>query len=162
MDLYLIRHAEAVQREDSGTDDEARPLTPAGEEQARAVGHGLRRRGVRLNLLVTSPLLRARQTAEGLLLDWPEPAPELQVSDELAPNARRKKLAKFLMAQEAEAIGLVGHMPDLGEFAAWLLGSKKVHLGLAKAGVALVRCDGSPIKGNGSLIWMVTPEWLKE
>jgi len=66
------------------------------------------------------------------------------------------------MAQEAEAIGLVGHMPDLGEFAAWLLGSKKVHLGLAKAGVALVRCDGSPIKGNGSLIWMVTPEWLKE
>jgi phosphohistidine phosphatase len=162
MDLYLIRHAEAVQRDDSETDDAERPLTPAGEEQAKALGSGLRRRGIHLNLLITSPLLRARQTAEGMMLQWPGRAPELRVSDELAPKARRKKLAKFLMAQEAEAIGLVGHMPDLGEFAAWLLGSRKVYLGLAKAGVALVRCDGSPIKGNGSLIWMVTPDWLKE
>jgi phosphohistidine phosphatase len=162
MDLYLIRHAEAVQREDSETEDAERPLTPAGEGQARELGTGLQRRGVRLNLLLTSPLLRARQTAEGMLLAWPAPAPELQVCDELAPDARRKKLAKFLMAQEAEGVGLVGHMPDLGEFAAWLLGSRKVHLGLAKAGVALVRCDGSPIKGNGTLVWMVTPEWLKE
>jgi phosphohistidine phosphatase len=162
MDLYLIRHAEAVQREDSEVDDAERPLTPVGEEQAKLLGSGLRRRGIRFNLLVTSPLLRARQTAEGMLLQWPPPAPDLQVCDELGPDARRKKLAKFLMAQEAEAIGLIGHMPHLGEFAAWLLGSRKVHLGLAKAGVALVRCDGSPIKGNGSLVWMVTPEWLKE
>jgi phosphohistidine phosphatase len=162
MDLYLIRHAEAVQREDSGTDDEERPLTPAGEDQAKALGSGLRRRDVQLNMLLTSPLVRARQTAEGLLQAWPAPVPQLQVIDELAPNVRRKKLAKFLMALEAESVGLVGHMPDLGEFAAWLLGSRKVHMGLAKAGVALVRCDGSPIKGNGTLIWMVTPEWFKE
>jgi phosphohistidine phosphatase len=160
MDLYLIRHAEAVRAEDAGVDDAERPLTAAGHEQARALGQGLQRRGVQLSLLVTSPLLRARQTAEGMLQLWPEPGPELRVNDGLSPDGRRKRLSKFLRSLDEGAVGLVGHMPHLGELGGWLLGSRKVHLDLAKAGVALVRCDGSPGKGTGSLVWMVGPGWL--
>src|SRR5579885_555197 len=93
MDLYLIRHAEAEPRDEAGTTlDEDRALTDAGRDQARAVAAGLLRRGVRLDALVTSPLLRARQTAEALLAGWPPPAPALHVHDGLAPGGKRRKL----------------------------------------------------------------------
>jgi phosphohistidine phosphatase len=162
VDLYLIRHAEAVQRDDSGEtqSDAERPLTEAGEAQARALASGLRRRGVRLDHLVSSPLVRARQTAEGMLRHWPELPAELHECNALAPGGRRKRLARFLRELGGEAVGLVGHMPDLGRFAGWLLGSKRINLDLAKAGVALVRCDEAPGKGAGTLVWMITPEWL--
>ena len=67
MELYLIRHADAAPVGQNGVlDDALRPLTPKGQEQSKAVGHGLVRRGVRVPMVVASPLLRARQTAEGI------------------------------------------------------------------------------------------------
>jgi phosphohistidine phosphatase len=161
VDLYLIRHAEAEPRDDAGTTpDEERVLTSAGQAEARAVAAGLLRRGVRLDAVVTSPLVRARQTAEALLAGWPPPAPALHVSGELAPGGKRRKLVRFLGGLSAHAVGLVGHMPDLGELGGWLLGSRKVELDLAKAGVALIHCNGDVGKGEGSLVWMVPPDWL--
>jgi phosphohistidine phosphatase SixA len=54
----------------------------------------------------------------------------------------------------------VGHQPDLGEFAAWLIGSKKAQIDIAKAGVAFIHCEKEVTKGGGSLEWLVPPEWL--
>jgi phosphohistidine phosphatase len=161
MDLYLIRHAEAVSMDEGHIAEDAdRPLTPTGHEQAQALAAGLQRRGVHLDLVLSSPLLRARQTAEEMLQRWSAPAPDLHLVDTLAPGVKPKKLARALREQDAGALALVGHMPDLGLFAAWLLGHGKVKINLAKAGVALIRCDPDPDKGNGSLVWLVTPEWL--
>jgi phosphohistidine phosphatase len=160
MDLYLIRHAEAEQLGNNGiTEDADRPLTATGQEQAKALGAGLQEHGVQLQTLVTSPLVRAQQTADGILQHWPQPVPELCVCDDLAPSSRRKKLARFLLKLDATSVGIVGHMPDLGEFGGWLLGSKDLILDLEKAGVALIRCEHGVGKGGGSLVWMVTPEW---
>ena len=50
-------------------------------------------------------------------------------------------------------------MPQLGDYAAWLIGSKKMQLDIAKAGIALITCGELPSKGLGSLQWLVTPEW---
>jgi phosphohistidine phosphatase len=160
MDLFLIRHAEAVDRKEFAGKDEERPLTETGQAQAKGLGTGLSAHKVRLDLLLTSPLVRAQQTAQGMLEGWKGPVPELRVCEDLAPGARRKKLARFLRALGVESVGLVGHMPDLGEFTAWLLGDKSIQMDLAKAGVVHVRCDQPPDKGAAALVWMITPEWL--
>jgi phosphohistidine phosphatase len=162
MDLFLIRHAEAVDRKEFAGNDEERPLTEAGHGQAKALGKGLSGHGVRLDLLLTSPLVRAQQTAQGMLEPWGAPMPELRVCEDLAPGARRKKLARFLRTLGVESVGLVGHMPDLGDFTAWLLGDKAIQIDLAKAGVAHVRCAQPANKSTAALVWMITPEWLGE
>jgi phosphohistidine phosphatase SixA len=66
-----------------------------------------------------------------------------------------------LTGQGSAAVAVVGHMPHLGGFAAWLLGAKDVELDMAKAGVAYFVCPEVVDKGSGKLTWLVTPEWLK-
>jgi phosphohistidine phosphatase len=158
--LYLIRHADAkaLSAHDLMTDED-RPLTEEGEAQSRRLGTGFHARGLRFGALLTSPLVRAQQTAEGMLRHWPDLAPEVQVCEELAPGLKAKKLARFLRGLETSSAGLVGHMPDLGEFLGWLVGSRKLQVDLAKAGVAKVTCD-SVRKGEGTLEWLLTPEWV--
>lgn len=161
MDLYIIRHAEAVPRGTADVNADAdRALTEHGHAQTRALSAALRQRGVHLNVLLTSPLLRARQTAQGLLDSWPVPRPELRQCDELAPGGKPGKLARSLRKLRKEAVGLVGHMPDLAAHVAWLIGSKKAQVDLAKAGVARILCAEDPDKGTGTLVWLVSPSWF--
>ena len=161
MDLYLVRHAQAVPLGQQGIDNDAdRPLTEAGESQARTIGAILRKHGVSLKLVVTSPLRRARQTADGILHDWPTPPPELLVSDELAFGGKRRKLARFVRNWSAEAVALVGHKPDMDELAGWLIGSKKASISIANAAVACIHCTDDIGKGCGSLTWLIPPEWM--
>jgi phosphohistidine phosphatase len=162
VELYLVRHAEAVALGEQGINtDEERPLTEDGEKQSRMLGQGLRRRGVVIEKVVTSPLLRATQTAEGMLRDWPDPKPELVTCDELGPDSKPRRLGRFLRDLGGERVALVGHMPHLGELTAWLIGSKKAHIDLAKAGIAYVSSTNAK-KGRGTLLWLVTPEWLEK
>jgi phosphohistidine phosphatase len=161
MDLYLIRHADALALGERGiTEDVERPLSAEGQAQAKSIGAGLRRMVVHLNLIVSSPLVRARQTTEGIVREWAAPAPEVQVNELLAPGGKPRKLAKALRELGWDRLAVVGHEPDLGAFAAWLIGSKKAQVELAKAGVAYIHCPEGPGKGGGSLVWLVTPEWL--
>src|SRR5262245_39698190 len=136
MELYLFRHAEAVPLGQDGiSDDEARPLTDAGRADARAVAEALQHHGVRLDKLVTSPLLRARQTAEAARDAWAPPSPEVVVCEDLAPGGKRRKLTRFLCELGVESVALFGHNPDLSVYLAWLIGAKKAGVELAKAGV---------------------------
>jgi phosphohistidine phosphatase len=160
MELYLIRHADALPvGHDGVADDEERPLSDEGRAQGRALGAALQRQGVRFDVVAVSPLVRARQTAEALLEGWPAPAPEVVPCDHLGPGGKRKRLTRFLRGLQGESIALVGHNPDLSVYAGWLIGDKKVQLELAKAGVARIDFDSVPGKNNGVLAWMVTPEW---
>jgi phosphohistidine phosphatase len=160
MDLYLIRHADALALGERGiTEESERPLSEQGENQARLLGKGMQRRGLAFDKIVTSPYLRARQTTEGLLGAWSTP-PEKHVCADLVPDGKPKKAAAFLSKLGGERVALVGHMPQLGEMTAWLIGSRKVHIDLAKAGVAHVVCKSEVEKGAGALIWLVTPEWV--
>lgn len=160
MELYLVRHAEAIRLGEQGvTEDEERTLTKKGEEQARKVGAGLAGRGVKPEVILASPLVRARQTAELLAAKWPK-APELQVCPALAPGRKRRKLARVVNDLAREHVVLVGHEPDLGAWAGWLIGGKKARIELPKAGVAYLHCPYGVEKGGGTLIWLVPPEWL--
>ena len=160
MDLYLIRHAEAVPSGDPNYVEDERPLTVTGHDQARALAAALRAHGVRFDRIVTSPLPRARQTAEELVPGLLDPNEALKEYAALAPGGRRRKLDRLLLGMEADTVALVGHEPDLGAYAARLIGSKKGQVKIAKAGVAVIHFDGPPGKKSGTLTALLTPEWL--
>jgi phosphohistidine phosphatase len=163
MDLYIIRHADALPLGVNGiTADEERPLSKTGEAQARQLAAALSRRGIRLEKVVSSPLVRARQTAEGLVQALSAPQPEVILGDELAPGGKRRNLIKFLRAVGGAAVAVVGHQPDLGDLAAWLIGGKKARIDLAKAGVAQITFSNGPDKGAGTLVGLMAPEWFGE
>src|ERR1700736_2440977 len=109
MQLYLIRHADAVPLGEAGIiDDPSRPLTAKGEAQARLVGEGLSRRGIKLQTLLTSPLVRARQTADAIANHSQNPSPEVRLCEDLAPAGKRRKLSSLLRDLGKDVIGLVG------------------------------------------------------
>jgi phosphohistidine phosphatase len=160
MRLYVIRHADAAPMGQDGIErDEDRPLTPAGQEQSRLLSQALVAHGVKLDKLLTSPLLRAKQTAEAILSSWGAGAPAIQECEALAPGSKKKKLMRELLAAGGEAIAIVGHNPDLTALLGWLIGEKEVNISLAKAGIACIDFEGSPCKECGNLAWLVTPTW---
>ena len=160
MDLFLIRHADALPIGEHGIEtDEERPLSAKGEAQAETLAKVLASRGIALDRFFTSPLVRSRQTAEIMLRTWANPDLSLENCDELAPGCKPRKLGKFLLKTDGEKVGLVGHMPDLAEFIGWLIGDKDARIEMAKCGIALVSCGDAPGKGTGNLEWLVTPAW---
>jgi phosphohistidine phosphatase len=159
MDLYLIRHADALPVGEGGAnEDMERPLSKEGEIQTRELAGFLQRKGIHLDKLVTSPLVRAQQTAQGILASWTGTPPELVLCKELRPGGKRGKLARFLLKLEGDALALIGHQPDLGALAGWLIGSKRTQIEIAKAGFAWITCSEIPRKASGSLQWLVTPQ----
>ncbi len=114
MRLYLVRHGEAA----PGEPDELRQLTPEGRAQARALGERLRKEGVQPDAVLTSPLLRARETGAELARNLGvEPEPD----DRLAPGATLEDV-RAAVAGRGERIVAVGHQPDCGRVAAELTG----------------------------------------
>jgi len=111
MRLLIVRHAEAA----AGNPDELRPLTPEGREHARAVGARLREQGFAADAIVSSPLLRARETAEALGLGEPE------VDERLAPGATPFDVRDAAMGR-GETVVVVGHQPDCSKAIAALTG----------------------------------------
>jgi phosphohistidine phosphatase len=114
MRLLIVRHAEAA----SGSPDDLRPLTPEGREHARAVGDRLRKEGFAADAVLSSPLLRARQTAEALGLGAPE------VDDRLAPGASPFDV-RDAAAGRGETVVVVGHQPDCSKAVAALSGGEE-------------------------------------
>jgi len=162
MDIYLIRHAEAVERDPAGgMADEDRPLTDAGRAQAEHIARNLPARGAKIDRLFVSPTVRTRQTAEPLIAAWGLSGDAGVDCPELAPEGKIRKLVKRLTKQSSGSIGLVGHRPDLNEFAAWLIGTKKARIALQKGGIALIRVDGDDlVKGSGELVWLLPEGWI--
>jgi phosphohistidine phosphatase len=112
--LYLVRHAEA----ESGEPDELRRLTPEGREQARALGERLRAEDARPAAILTSPLLRARETG-GELARALDAATE--PDERLAPGATADDI-RAAIAGRGDEVVVVGHQPDCGQIAAALTG----------------------------------------
>jgi phosphohistidine phosphatase len=112
--IVLVRHAEAA----SGEPDELRRVTPAGEEAARALGERLAAEGVRPDAVLSSPLLRACQTAEAIAGPFGVRA---EPDERLAPGATADDL-RAAVADRGETVVVVGHQPDCGRIAAELSG----------------------------------------
>ena len=117
MRLYLVRHAEAA----PGEPDDLRPLTPAGRESARALGARLAAEAPPPEAVLSSPLLRARETAAELCRTL---GCEPETDERLAPGATADDV-RAAVAGRGEAVVVVGHPPDCGLIAVELIGEPK-------------------------------------
>lgn len=159
-ELYLIRHGVAEERGEAWPDDSKRPLTQDGMSKLRKAARALGRLGVVLDVVVTSPLVRTRQTAE-IITGGLDPHPHIVTAESLAPGGT---VAAVLSDLEKHAkrsrIGLVGHEPGIGELAARLIGSRHP-IPFKKGAVCRIDVEGLPPAGPGDLRWFLTPKILR-
>jgi phosphohistidine phosphatase len=158
--LYLVRHAIATEHGADWPDDTKRPLTAKGSARMREVVGGLRALDPDVTIVLTSPLVRARQTAD-LLVAGLKPRPSLDVVPALAPGGAPGQVAEALGGHDgADAVVLVGHEPDLGRLGAWLIGAKSP-LVFKKGGICRIDVARLPPAGAGQLVWLATPRMLR-
>jgi phosphohistidine phosphatase len=159
--LYLIRHGVAGERGDEYPDDSLRPLTPQGESRLRRAARGLEVLGVTFDQIVTSPLVRTRQTAD-ILAESLKPTPAVTTSDALTPAGTSGAVIQELSQYTKKgSVALVGHEPNLGELAARLIGSRQP-FEFKKGGICRIDFETPPPKGAGVLRWFVTPRILRK
>lgn len=164
MELYLIRHGIAALREDYANDEE-RPLTDKGRQKTAQVAKQLCDRGLRFDQILTSPLVRAKETAA--ILKEAGLATKVEELTVLAPDGDIHAWVSWLekrwkTAASDKCLALVGHQPDLGNWAETLVwGHAQEKLVLKKAGVIGINLPDSksPI-GQGELFLLTSPKWL--
>jgi phosphohistidine phosphatase len=165
MNLYLMRHGIAVAADDADvTQDSERPLTGKGLKRMRRAARGLRRLNIPFDGILTSPVLRARQSAEIVAAALGMEARLEEVSG-LAPESTVQYLLFGLTRyQDREHLLLVGHEPLLSRTIASLLcGSteKGFEIPVRKGSLCRIELDGIPPKGPGILHWFLTPKQLR-
>lgn len=158
----IVRHALAFGRDrNQWRDDDARPLSPAGVKRARKAAIGLKTLARTPNRLLTSPLMRARQTAEILtdVAGWPR-AEEVP---ELSPGTPLRQVMALLGKERGKRVAIVGHQPDLGALLAACLiaDGRPLAVELKKSAVACLSFAGPPRPGRAVLKWLATPRMLR-
>ncbi len=157
MRLFFLRHGIAEPGH-GGLSDFDRQLTDEGRAELEEVAHGLRRLKIRPDRLLSSPLVRARQTAEAVA---PALAVDVEIADELRSGATFAAFQQLTRRYEtAGSLMFVGHEPDFSETAAALIGADGDGLVLKKAGLIRVDLDGRFERGQGRLRWLLTPRQL--
>ncbi|MBW4662999.1 MAG: phosphohistidine phosphatase SixA [Chroococcus sp. CMT-3BRIN-NPC107] len=162
MELYLIRHGIAQER-DSGLNDDDRTLTKIGQDKIKEVAKRLYNLGFRFDIILTSPLVRSHQTAE-IFINL-QLSSQLQVSTDLAPSGNIHDWLNWLEKQQYPSttkLALVGHEPNLGEWASMLVwGEANDRLILKKAGIIGLNLPEmrSPI-GNSQMFLLTPPKFL--
>jgi phosphohistidine phosphatase len=162
MDCILFRHGIAVDAEEWEGPDEERPLTRKGVERTREVASALLRLGVTPTYVLSSPLIRALETAR-ILQDIHGVRTNIQVCEELFPDAPPEKFFPLLTSLTAEPCVLcVGHEPHLSSVASLMVFGKPTGgLALKKAGAALIRYETEPRPGVGMLRWWMGPAQIR-
>lgn len=161
MDLLVVRHAIAADPADY-SDDAARPLTPEGKKKMRQIARGLRRSVPAIDVLATSPLIRAVETAEIVSAEYEGIAPV--VAPVLAPGHGPAAVAQWLESQRRhDVVAVVGHEPGLSRLVSWFLaGSERSFIELKKGAVCRLTFPGAIAAGSAILVWALAPSQLRE
>jgi phosphohistidine phosphatase len=158
--LYLVRHAIAEEAGSAWPDDEVRPLSAEGRKKWRKAAAGLALLVPSLDLVVSSPLLRARQTADLLAAAWASPPP-VEDLEALRPEGPPHTVLKRLRQRGLPArVALVGHEPSISRLAAALLDAQ-AEIAFRKGAVMAVTSQGLGSRGPGRLEWYATPRMLR-
>lgn len=163
--LLVLRHAIALDREEAATlglSDAERPLTDKGQRRMEQVADGIRRLTERPALILSSPLLRARQTAEILAAQFD--ALTVDIIPELAPGASHQQLIKVLKQQQVTGpLVVVGHEPDLSQLCGLLLCNRDItFIQLKKGGALLLDFEQRIERGEATLLWSLPPRLLRK
>jgi phosphohistidine phosphatase len=159
--VFIVRHAIAAERGEKWPDDAKRPLTHDGAARMRSAAEGLAAMGVSLDVVITSPLVRAEQTAD-ILVKCLGGEAKLVTAPALAPGGSPAAVAEAVGAlAKGRNMAIVGHEPGLGELAAWLVGARQP-LPFKKGGVCRIDVvDWPPTAKSGTLVWFATPKMLR-
>jgi phosphohistidine phosphatase len=159
MEIYLIRHGIAAERGIYQT-DEVRPLIPEGREKTTKIAKNLAKIPVSFDLILTSPLVRAKETAEILLKEGL--SDRLEEYSPLAPGGNINTWIKWYQKHEPETLALVGHQPDLGNWTEILVwGEIREQLIVKKAGIIGLRVLSTlEVIGNCQLFLLTAPKWF--
>ena len=164
MKLYIVRHAIAASHGTPGLDDDERSLTEEGITKMQQAAAGLRALEYIPDLIMTSPLVRARQTAE-ILLKALGKGVRMEILPALAPSGSREDLyhALRLYDKKLESLMLVGHQPSLGEIAGEIaFGSSSHSIELKKGGACVIDMESIQGTPKGVLLALLTPSILRK
>lgn len=163
LDLFVLRHGEAGSKIDDPEKDEARPLTREGRQEMEIIARSLTGLGVQIDLVASSPLPRALQTAEIVSRRFKK-LNTLEQWEELKPQSEPDALYRRLSRQKrTSGLLIVGHEPMLSSVIGEIIsGNAGVNLVLKKAGLAKVEILGFRPKITGELRWLLTPRLLKK
>ena len=157
--LFLIRHGIAEERGDAWPDDAKRPLSEDGIDRFQKSARGLARLDVWIDVVLTSPLVRARQTAD-IVASAFDPRPSIITIESLAPGGSYASLLTDLEKHGRKTrIALVGHEPGIGELGARLIGSRH-SFEFKKGAVCRIDVDEIPPVSPGDLRWFLTPKMM--
>jgi len=163
-ELYFMRHGLAVTRASVRfSEDAQRPLVPEGKEKMREIAGGLKRMGFEVDWIVTSPLVRAVETA-GIIAESLASSVPVDVCEAMRPGGSPENLLAFLAKRPNwRRVLVVGHEPDLSELAARLIGAGgHANLTFKKGGCCMISFDEFPPKSPGQLVWWLTPRLLRK
>jgi len=165
MQLLLIRHAIAEDRDvwaGTGNSDDERPLTDEGRGKMALNAKGIRSAVETIDLLVTSPLVRARQTAQ-IVADAFK-LTRLETTKTLAPDAALADFVEWLEKHgDMRVVAAVGHEPHLSTLATWLLtGVEESRVELKKGAACLIDFGKEPVLAGGRLRWSIAPAQLRD
>jgi phosphohistidine phosphatase len=153
MDLILLRHGKAEDLNPGG--DSARELLEKGREQSRRAARLLKRAKLLPEIVLTSPLVRARQTAEEFCNTAGMPGAVIQgwLACGMHPEEALHELAGF---REFKRVAIVGHEPDFSELIQWILGTSGGRVEVKKGSITCVQIN--PPSRHGTLIYLVPPK----
>lgn len=161
MIVYLIRHGIAVDRSDPKCPPDAeRPLTPRGVQKTRSAALGLVELGAKPEAILTSPYVRAAQTAEIFAEALGFSVEQIRVSEFLKPSDNPAETLREVSRLRAKEVACFGHAPHLDLMIAYLAGARTAFTELKKAGAACLE-QASP-HGRWELRWMLAPKMLRD
>lgn len=159
MDIYLIRHGIAALR-GTYSEDGDRPLVEEGRTKTTLVAKRLHSIGVKFDLVLTSPLLRAKQTAEILISN--KLSDKLEICHALAPDGDLEDWLNWYQQHQPSSVALVGHQPDLGDWTKILVtGNNQGEILVKKSAVIGLKLSSyEVVKGHCQLFLLTSPKWL--
>lgn len=154
--VYVVRHAEAAPKQDYPRDED-RPLTKTGAARTKTVAEALEALGASPSTVYTSPLVRARQTAE--IIATQLGGARLDEVEALGSGHEAREVIEFLAGVDVDEAAVVGHAPQLDEVVSLMIsGSLDKTVDMSKASVACVRFDEEVREGRGVLKWHLVPK----
>jgi len=162
IEIYLVRHAIAAERGPKYPDDRKRPLTADGSRKFKDGVAGLAALGLEVDVILSSPLTRAEETATLLAAGLGKRAP-VELVEALAPGGKFAAIVDAVSRQvrrQRRRIALVGHEPDLGEIAARWLGARG-QIAFRKGAVCALEVDSATPGGPATLQWFLPPRVLR-
>lgn len=163
MDILILRHGKAEKRDGAGGDDAARLLTPKGAREIRVVSRWMAGCGIAPDLIASSPLKRARETAE-IVAEEISHRQEITIWNELEPGSDPDALRERLKGlPDVNMVLLVGHEPHLSQLITCLIGAGEgTRIEIGKGGMAKIG-EFSPDSGSaGVLEWLLTPDQIRD